>query len=106
MGLFNLFKRTDIKSGVEKYKSSDNAVLLDVRTRDEFTQGHIPDAINIPLQKISEALSYIQDKNTPVFAYCLSGIRSRRAVNELHSLGYKNVVNIGGISAYQGKIKR
>lgn len=94
MGIFDLFKRGDINSGVEKYKSTEDAVLLDVRTKEEFKEGHIPDAINLPLQNISAVNDIIKDKSTPVFVYCLSGGRSRQASAELQRFGYNNVSDI------------
>ena len=48
MGLFNLFAGVDINKGVEECRATEGAVLIDVRGADEYRQGHIPGAINIP----------------------------------------------------------
>ena len=82
------------------------AVLLDVRTPDEYRQGHIPGSKNVPLQSIDKVTVMINNKATPIFVHCLSGARSRQAAAILQQMGYTNVKNIGGISAYAGKVER
>ncbi len=75
MGLFNLFKRVDINAEVEAIKSVENAVLLDVRTEDEYSDGHIPGSKNVPVENIEKVVDVINDKDTPVYVYCLRGSR-------------------------------
>ena len=106
MSTFSFFHPTDIDLGVQQYLSSSGAILLDVRTRDEYRGGHIPHSKNIPLQTIDKAVSVVENKDTPLFVYCHSGVRSRQAVESLEDLGYTNVTNIGGIAAYSGKVER
>ena len=104
MKLFDLFRRRSIDQRLEEYDSSPQALLLDVRTEQEYRQGHIPGSRNIPLHSIEDVLALTHSKHIPLFVYCYSGARSRRAVQELHHLGYTDVRNLGGISAYQGKV--
>ena len=104
MGLFDFLRGPDINAGVEKYKSTKGAVLLDVRTEEEFAQGHVQNAVNIPLQEISKVTERIADKSTPLFTYCLSGARSSQAAAIIKRMGYTDVTNIGGISSYRGKV--
>ncbi len=106
MGFLDFLKAPDINKGVEGFKATAGAVLLDVRTKDEYAQGHIPGSKNLPLQSIDKADSVIQNKSTPIFVHCLSGGRSRQAAAYLERMGYTNVKNIGGISAYHGKVER
>ena len=106
MGFFDLMKGPDINQGVEEYSATNGAVLLDVRTPDEYRQGHIPSSKNVPLQSISKVAGMIEGKATPIFVHCLSGARSRQAAAILQQMGYTNVKNIGGISAYAGKVER
>lgn len=101
--LFNLLTKKDINAGVEECRSIPGAILLDVRTKEEYKEFHIPNSINIPLQNIRETVKKIPDKNTPVFVHCFSGARSGQAVSYLKSSGFTNVKNIGGINAYRGK---
>jgi len=104
MGFFDFFIRHNINDGVEEFKKTPRAVLLDVRTGEEYLEGHIEQSVNIPLQLIDCVTSKIKDKTIPVFVYCQSGARSGTAAARLKELGYVNVKNIGGISAYRGDI--
>lgn len=106
MRFFDFLKGPDINQGVKEYSTTDGAVLLDVRTPDEYRQGHIPGSKNVPLQSISKVAGVIDNKSTPIFVNCLSGARSRQAAAILKQMGYTNVKNIGGISAYAGKVER
>ena len=106
MGLFNFLKRTDINEGLRRFHGTTGAVLLDVRTPEEYNGGHIPGSINIPVERITTAGSILKDKNVPVFSYCLRGSRSARAVSALKRMGYVNVTNIGGIAGYRGEVTR
>ena len=106
MGFFDFFKQPDIHQGVEQYNATPGAVLLDVRTPQEYAQGHIPGSKNIPLQTLNDAEGAIQDKGTPLYVYCQSGARSSQAASLLRQMGYTNVTNIGGIAAWRGKVER
>jgi rhodanese-related sulfurtransferase len=103
MGMFDFFKKNDINEGVRRYASTDNAVLLDVRSPQEYRQGHIPESMNVPLQDLEDVVSVAED--TPLFVYCYSGARSRQAAAQLRDMGYSNVHNIGGIATYEGQIE-
>lgn len=105
MGLFNFFRNTaDINTGVAEYETNVGAVLLDVRTSEEYRDGHIDGSVNIPLDRISSIENTVKDKSTPLYVHCLSGGRSGQAVSYLKQMGYTNVKNIGGISSYRGKV--
>lgn len=106
MSLLKFIRSKNINQGIEEFKSVQDAVLLDVRTKQEYIEGHIPESRNIPLQRIVNIDSTIIDKDTPLYVYCYSGSRSSQAVELLKKLGYTNVTNIGGISSYSGKIER
>lgn len=78
--------------------SEENYIILDVRTDEEFSQGHIDGAILIPDYEISEkAESLLPDKNQLILVYCRSGRRSKNAASNLVSLGYTNIKEFGGI---------
>ena len=97
-----MFLFDNINKGLEGYKSTPGAILVDVREPDEYSAGHIPGAINAPLSIISKTTL---PKDAPLFFYCLRGTRSKRVAGILRSMGYKTVKSIGGISAYKGTIE-
>ena len=106
MGFFDFFKQADINQGVKEYKAAAGAVLLDVRTPQEYREGHITGSKNVPLQQLDKVSTVAENKNIPLFVYCYSGARSRQAAGMLQRMGYTNVNNIGGIAAYAGKLER
>lgn len=106
MSFFDLFKQPDVNRGVEEYQSTSGAVLLDVRTPQEYREGHIPGSKNVPLQQLDKISSVAKNKEIPLFVYCYSGSRSRQATGMLQQMGYTNVNNIGGIATYSGKVER
>lgn len=104
MGLFDLLKKPDINSIAEELEKEKRAVLLDVRTPQEYKGGHIPHSENIPLDQIHKVEGVVKDKDAPVYVYCHSGGRSRMAAAELRRMGYENVKDLGGINRYGGKV--
>ena len=105
MGFFDFFKQADINQGVKEYMATPGAVLLDVRTSEEYSGGHIPGSKNVPLQTIDKVASVAENKDTVLFVYCYSGASIRQAAGLLQRMGYRNVNNIGGIAAYAGKVE-
>lgn len=106
MGIFDFLKQPDINKGIEEYKATVDAVLLDVRMPEEYIGGHIPGSHNVPLQQLDKIAGVAESNDTVLYVYCLSGARSRQATALLHRMGYVNVHNIGGIAAYKGKVER
>ena len=72
---------------------SDDAIVIDVRTPNEYNTGHINSSLNIPVDNISD-INY--DKNSIIIVYCASGMRSATAAKTLVELGYTNVYNLDG----------
>ena len=106
MSIFDFFKQPDINKGLKEYAEKENAVLLDVRTPQEYRDGHIPGSKNVPLQTLDKVRSVVENKDAELFVYCYSGARSKKATVVLGQMGYTNVQNIGGIAAYSGKVER
>lgn len=79
------------------------AQIIDVRTRGEYSEGHIRGSINIPLDRLQDSLSKIK-KDKPVITCCASGMRSASAKGILKSKGYKEVYNGGGWMRLQSKL--
>ena len=105
MGIFNFFRQPDINLGVQEFQATEGAVLLDVRTPQEYREGHIPGSSNVPLQQLDKITSIVENKDTVLFVYCRSGARSRQAAELLQHMGYTRVRNIGGIAVYSGKVE-
>ncbi|MDP2245794.1 rhodanese-like domain-containing protein [Pseudomonas sp.] len=73
------------------------AVLIDVRTAEEFAAGALAGASRIGHEQIAEQIAaLVPDKNTPIVLYCRSGRRSALAQDSLAQLGYRNLINAGG----------
>ncbi|WP_028768335.1 rhodanese-like domain-containing protein [Shewanella fidelis] len=87
----------ELDAKVAWQKIDSGALIVDVRTPEEFAQGHLPNAINIPYQQINQAFSQQQiAKNRSVVVYCRSGNRSGIADKMLENAGYTKVYNGGG----------
>ena len=82
-------------------------IILDVRTPEEFSEKHIPGAINIPNETIgTEKIPQLPDQNQMILVYCRSGNRSKQASEKLAAMGYTNIVEFGGINDWPGEIVR
>ena len=78
--------------------SEEGYIILDVRTQEEYDQGHIPGAILIPDTEVKEkAGEVLTDKDQLILVYCRSGRRSKLAAEALVELGYTNIKEFGGI---------
>lgn len=80
------------------------AIIIDVRTKGEFSSGHIRNAINIPVDQLSNNLSKLKDKNKCIICCCASGSRSAMAKRILISKGYTTVYNAGNWFRLQNRL--
>ena len=95
----NSYQQIDAEEAKTMMDTVEEALILDVRTEGEFAEGHIPDALLLPVDDIDEpsAAALIPDQETTVLVYCRSGNRSRTAAQKLADLGYTAVYEFGGI---------
>lgn len=99
------YKQISQSEAVEMMQSTDACKIIDVRTAQEYTEGHIPDAVNIPNESIDENVAKIlPEKDETLLIYCRSGNRSKQASQKLAELGYTNVYEFGGINTWSGEI--
>jgi rhodanese-related sulfurtransferase len=84
------FYKVDDVAGLKRLQANAQAQVVDVREPAEYTAGHIPKAINIPLRTLAQHLDQIE-RDRPVVLYCSSGYRSAIGVVTLHLLGYDKV---------------
>ena len=85
--------------------STQKAIVVDVRSLEEYDEGHIPNAISVPLETIeNEAETKLKNKDDLILVYCRSGRRSREAALRLIEKGYTNVIDFGGIQDWNGEV--
>ena len=85
----------------------DELIILDVRTEEEFSEGHIPGAILIPDYELAErAETELPNKDQLILVYCRSGRRSKTAAEMLVGMGYTNVKDFGGIIDWEYDIEK
>ncbi|MCL6462326.1 Rhodanese-related sulfurtransferase [Flavobacterium micromati] len=92
---------------VSQLNTDPNAVILDVRTENEFSEGIIANAINIDINSGQQFVNAIEalDKEKNYFIYCRSGMRSAKACEIMNQLGFENAYNLtGGIMEWEGEV--
>jgi rhodanese-related sulfurtransferase len=100
VGYFLFMKGGDTTGAQARQLVQAGARLVDVRTPGEFAAGHLPGAINIPLQQLGDRLVELQPKDAPVVLYCRSGSRSGSAARTLKSAGFAVVHDLGSMSRW------
>lgn len=102
-----IYKNITAEAAKEIMDTETGYVILDVRTAEEFAEGHIKGAILIPNDEITEkAESILPDKNQKILVYCRSGRRSKLAAEALLDLGYTNIWEFGGIIDWPYEIEK
>ena len=106
-GSSNSYRQISMDEAVTMMRDEKNYIILDVRRPDEYAQGHIPGAINVPNEEIGTAeIAALPDKSQLILVYCRSGRRSKEASEKLVELGYTNIVEFGGILDWKGEIEK
>lgn len=102
------YKMVSMAEGLEIVKNNPDAIIVDVRHDDEYKAGHIPGAVLLTMETITEktAAKVLPDKNQMILIYCRSGRRSKIAAQTLLELGYTNLIEFGGILDYKGKVEK
>ncbi|MEE3343093.1 MAG: rhodanese-like domain-containing protein [Bacilli bacterium] len=82
---------------------NNGAILVDVRTKEEYADGHIDGAVNLPVDDINEdsVKEVVKDKYDVIIVYCKSGVRSNNAADKLKDLGYNNIYDLGAMSNWK-----
>ena len=101
------YRQISMDEAMKMMKDEKDYIILDVRRPDEFAEGHIPGAINVPNEEIGTAeIAELPDKSQLILVYCRSGRRSKDASEKLVKLGYTNIVEFGGILDYKGETQK
>ena len=98
------YRQVNAEEADSMMEEESGYIILDVRTAQEYSEKHIPGAINIPNETIgTEDIPELPDKEQLILVYCRSGNRSKQASEKLVKLGYTNIVEIGGINSWPGE---
>ena len=101
------YRQISMNEAVKMMKDEKNYIILDARRPDEFAEGHIPGAINVPNEEIGTTeIAKLPNKSQLILVYCRSGRRSKEASEKLVKLGYTNIVEFGGILDYKGETQK
>lgn len=95
------YQRKSIEEGLQ---DKAEKLILDVRSKEEYANGHLPGSKNLPLSSIRDIKELTRNKKLALYVYCRSGARSRRACKALCAYGFEDVKDIGGIMRYKGKL--
>ena len=99
------YKQITQEEAKEMMAKDDGHIIVDVRRQDEYDEGHIPGAILIPNESITDKKpEELPDLNQIVLVYCRSGRRSKEASQKLADMGYTNVYEFGGINTWTGEV--
>ena len=102
----NTYRQITMDEAVDMMAQETGYIILDVRRPDEYADGHIPNAINVPNESIGTAeILELPNKDQLIMVYCRSGRRSKEASEKLVKLGYTNIVEFGGILDWKGEIE-
>ena len=98
------YRQVNAEEADSMMEEESSYIILDVRTAQEYSEKHIPGAINIPNETIgTEDIPELPDKEQLILVYCRSGNRSKQASEKLVKLGYTNIVEFGGINDWTGE---
>jgi rhodanese-related sulfurtransferase len=98
---FFSMRRGDVSPAEAQRLVQSGAVLVDVRSREEYGAGHVPGAINLPVQELPQRMAELP-RDKPLVLYCRSGHRSGRATEMLRQAGYGGVHNLGAMGRWPG----
>ncbi|HPB17843.1 MAG: rhodanese-like domain-containing protein [Clostridia bacterium] len=94
----NTYEQISAEEAKEIMDQQSGYIILDVRTKEEYDQGHIPNAVLLPNETIGTSkIDLLSDKDQMILVYCRSGNRSKQAASKLVNLGYTNIYEFGGI---------
>lgn len=101
----NSYRQITQEEASQIMKNEKDYIIIDVRTRAEYEEGHIKGAISLPNESIGKGdIAELPNKEQLILVYCRSGNRSKQAAKKLADKGYTNVVEFGGISTWKGEI--
>lgn len=113
MGFWDFSRPVDINSKLAEARSTAHALIIDVREPREYEYGHIPGALNLPVNSVGTIRTALAGwlieghaSQTPLYLYCVSGARSKKAQGLLKAMGFQIVENMGGINRFTGQFEK
>ena len=98
------YRQVTMEEAAAMMREESGYIILDVRTAEEYSEKHIPGAVNVPNEIIGSAgIPELPDMGQLILVYCRSGNRSKQASEKLVKLGYTNIVEFGGIHDWTGE---
>lgn len=102
IAMFLLKRMSFVSAEIARKHLAEGALVIDVRSPEEFRSEKVPGAINLPLGELRDSLPRrVKDKHQPLLVHCLSGGRSAIARQQIKSMGYTNVFNLGSLARAQ-----
>ena len=100
-------REDNLEKGLKAFRENEGGILADVRTKEEFAEGHLEGAVSLPLDELERIVfDKVDDPRRTLYLYCRTGNRAERAKAVLRGLGFADTVNIGGIEGYTGPLVR
>ena len=100
------YKQITQEEAKEMMTKNDGHIIVDVRRQDEYDEGHIPGAVLIPNESITDKQpEELPNLDQIILVYCRTGRRSKEASQKLADIGYTNVYEFGGINTWTGELK-
>ena len=98
------YRQVTMEEAAAMMREESGYIILDVRTAEEYSEKHIPGAVNVPDESIGSAgIPELPDMGQLILVYCRSGNRSKQAAEKRVKLGYTNIVEFGGIHDWTGE---
>lgn len=101
------YTKITAEEALQQLSNNPKAVIVDVRTKEEYDAGHVAKAILIPNETISNTPpKELPDKEAQIYVYCRSGNRSAQAGKKLRAMGYKHIYDFGAFSGWKGDVSK
>lgn len=101
-----IYENISMEKAKQLMEQETNYIILDVRTKEEYDNGHIPNAICVPNESIKDMPpAALPNRNQLILVYCRSGARSKQAAQKLALLGYTNIKEFGAIIDWNGGLE-
>lgn len=104
--MFGIKKLITVNEGINRARRDENAVLLDIRPREDYKAGHVAGTINIPLNKIEQVKNRIRSFDTTIYVIGTYTYRPKKGVSQLKKMGYKNVIPSGYMEEHIGQLTK